>query len=492
MIRLVIVTLLYGSTIAYAQGAVSQLQAAPAKNNAWSIILNEDLDRVIDILSRDYSASVDTQNREFSRLKDEAIKRARAQAVHVDSFSAYSAVMKRFAGTFEDEHFRINLNVNPVRVKWPRVLLGFDKGKYSVLLSEIPDIKIGSEVSSCDGVPVDTWIRTEIIPYAEGVPSLEADVVADTPLLLVNDGNPFIVRPKQCVVDGHPLTLAWEDVPYADLRARIIAATLGTYKPAYGWHNFADHGVWIQIPSFNPKTEHDLEAFRSIIADAPSFRDRSIIVFDVRRNGGGNSEWFMRLLTSLYGPDMVRFYAREKPQLVREYVATSEVAQFYADLSTREEHTLGKSLPTPGDTADVAAHVRQALAEGKPTYLELSEESRQPPIPTVPPVNPIHAKVYVLTDYGCGSACLSFLDEMTRFPNVMQVGLPTHADRPYTNPMVTVLPSGLASLSSGTMIRRHRTRGANQPWIPKYRFEGNIGDTTALEQWIVKLVEEVP
>jgi hypothetical protein len=455
--------------------------------NPWSLMIQQDLNKAIDILKNDYAASADNQNVGWSSLQDGAIARAREEAAQVTTFAGYAAVLRRFAGSFEDEHFSISMNLAPRRVAWPRFLIGLDKAKYVVLISDLPDVKVGSEVSSCDDVPVDTWLKEKVIPYAEGVPTLEADLASDAPLLLLDDSNPFLLRPKQCVVGGRSVNLAWEPVLYSDIRTRITAAILGDYKPAYGWHNFDTAGVWIQIPSFNPKTDHDLEAFRSIIQDAATFRGRDIIVFDVRGNGGGNSEWFMRLLTSLYGQDMVRFYAREKPQLIREYRASPDIAKFYAAQVSLEQRTLGKQSDSAGDTADVATHIAQALAEGKSTYLQPSEESGQPAVPTTAPVNPVHARVYVLTDYGCGSACLSFLDEMVRFPNVVQVGLPTHADRPYTNPMVTLLPSGAASLSSATMIRRHRTRLPNQPWIPKFRFDGDIGDTKAVERWIMQL-----
>ena len=34
----------------------------------------------------------------------------------------------------------------------------------------------------------------------------------------------------------------------------------------------------------------------------------------------------------------------------------------------------------------------------------------------------------MLTDYGCGSACISFVDEMLQFPGVRQIGLETFVD----------------------------------------------------------------
>ena len=49
-------------------------------------------------------------------------------------------------------------------------------------------------------------------------------------------------------------------------------------------------------PSFNSKNERIVTSLKQAIARAPGWRDRDVIVFDVRTNGGGNSRWGSEIL----------------------------------------------------------------------------------------------------------------------------------------------------------------------------------------------------
>jgi hypothetical protein len=95
----------------------------------------------------------------------------------------------------------------------------------------------------------------------------------------------------------------------------------------------------------------------------------------------------------------------------------------------------------------------------------------------------------VLADYGCASACLSFLDEMRRFPGVLQVGTQTYIDRRSGGwPEDYFLPSGLGFVRMGRMVRDGRARPGNVPWTPQLRFGGNIEDTKAVKAWVLDAV----
>lgn len=103
-----------------------------------------------------------------------------------------------------------------------------------------------------------------------------------------------------------------------------------------------------------------------------------------------------------------------------------------------------------------------------------------------PPANPVRGQVYVLTDHGCGSACISFVDEMLQFPGVRQIGLDTFVDRRSGSPANYPLPSGNGTLNASVMTRDFRARGENEPHRPTRRFEGEIGETEAVRRWILE------
>jgi hypothetical protein len=92
--------------------------------------------------------------------------------------------------------------------------------------------------------------------------------------------------------------------------------------------------------------------------------------------------------------------------------------------------------------------------------------------------------VFLLTDPGCGSACLDFADLLLGLPGVTQVGLPTFADAVYVDVNDAELPSGLATLSYGMKVFRHRVRANNQWYEPKYRWPGGPMTGEALAKWL--------
>jgi hypothetical protein len=128
--------------------------------------------------------------------------------------------------------------------------------------------------------------------------------------------------------------------------------------------------------------------------------------------------------------------------------------------------------------------MRQAQVAGHP--LARIELPPAPPSDPAPP-NPISGRVLLLTDSGCGSACLDFADVVLRLPGVAQIGLPTFADAVYIDTNDAVLPSGLGTLSYGMKVFRHRVRGNNQWYEPKFRWPGGPMTDEALARWIHSL-----
>jgi hypothetical protein len=70
--------------------------------------------------------------------------------------------------------------------------------------------------------------------------------------------------------------------------------------------------------------------------------------------------------------------------------------------------------------------------------------------------------------------------------NLVQVGAPTDVDSPYMEIRPIPLPSGIASLNLATKVYRNRRR-TGRPFVPARVFPGELGDTRALEGWILDL-----
>ncbi len=111
---------------------------------------------------------------------------------------------------------------------------------------------------------------------------------------------------------------------------------------------------------------------------------------------------------------------------------------------------------------------------------------------TPPPPNLVHARVLLLTDNGCASACIGFSDELLRFPGVVQIGADTYVDRLSGSAMSSSLPSGNGFLDLPSMIRIGRLRGDNVALKPAIPFDGDMADTPAVQAWIVNTVLKQP
>jgi len=93
-------------------------------------------------------------------------------------------------------------------------------------------------------------------------------------------------------------------------------------------------------------------------------------------------------------------------------------------------------------------------------------------------------QLVLVTDSFCASACLDFADAVLAVPGVIQFGLPTSADTVYIDIGAQVLPSG-TQFWLPLKVWKGRVRGNNQSYEPRYVFNGDINDTTAVQKWVL-------
>jgi hypothetical protein len=234
----------------------------------------------------------------------------------------------------------------------------------------------------------------------------------------------------------------------------------------------------------SPRDPADAEAYRQLIARAPSLRDKSVIVFDVRGNGGGPYNWFMAILRALYGEEATRYFARERLRIRPVFVGGTLNVPPPGQARPADPD----AMPPDAELDAVVNQVRQVtLPSGRQvTVMDPADPHARDRPAGPPPANPVRGQVYVLTDYGCGSACISFVDEMLQFPGARQIGLETFVDMRSGSPANYNLPSGNGVLNASTMVRENRARGDNVQYVPSRRFAGDITDTAAIRRWILE------
>lgn len=98
---------------------------------------------------------------------------------------------------------------------------------------------------------------------------------------------------------------------------------------------------------------------------------------------------------------------------------------------------------------------------------------------------------YLLTDGRCTSDCWLFVRDMQSIHGVTLIGQPTHFMTFYTSANSIKLPSGKAIANIPMQAFIQLLNNFGEPFQPKYQYDGNMGDTKALEQWIIKINQDL-
>lgn len=472
-----------------ASGSLVFLSAAPApvpgiqssvrSGNLWTALFDEDLAFIGRTLNDKYIYAVYPGGADWRARVTAATEQARHDAPKVTDVYGYVALLNRFIGLFQDPHLGIRLKFTPATYEWPQFLVRYRGDRYLVVASETPGVAPGAAVSSCDGVAIDSLI--ERIARIEGlIAGVESAKAGAAERLFIDAKSPLRERPVRCRLGDKDVALAWTPISSDQLAVKSVG-----YNPLreqrVGISDFGTNGAWVRIGVFQPNRAQAAQ-FRELIARASSLRAKDTVVFDVRGNGGGPYNWFMAVLSAFYGPAYTEYYARARLAITPVFVSRP------ADSLPGQNKDKPDPLNTPPDAALNATYAsgfkELTSPSGKVVYVMPRTE---PPRAREVPQNLVRAKVYVLTDCGCGSACISFVDELLRFPGVEQVGVETYVDRRSGSPESFPLPSGNGVLLVPSMVREGRERGENVPRIPAQRFLGDIADTEAVQRWVAGL-----
>ncbi len=455
--------------------------AAPDTAIAWRAMLDKDLAGAEATLNAEYIYAVDPGGMTWRETLDGALAQARADEAKVANQEGYQAVLRRFAGAFQDPHLRVRFQFEPASLKWPRFLVRYVGGHYKVVVSDTAAVTAGEEVSACDGAAVGSLIENTIAQ--EGyIPGIEASKAQAADALFVDAGSPLRAAPKACTIGGREVALDWTSTDPAQLALKG-AAFAQIRNNEISAAPFGDDGVWIRLGTFAPD-KPAAEAYHALIKQMPDYRNKSIIVFDVRGNPGGSYDWFMAVLKALYGPEHVAYFARARTEITAAFVHPLNYG------SKPSKAPAADPLDTPMDselqTAYAAGPKEVVTTSGAKVYA-LTPALK--PRPAAAPASLSHAKIYVLADYGCSSACIAFLDEALRIPGVVELGTDTYVDRRSGSPGVFPLASGMGALTVPAMVRDGRERGENVPRKPQIAYDGDMSDTTAVKAWVSSVIK---
>ncbi len=423
------------------------------------------------LLENHPGAAPEMQDAHFQKMLQAAYVLAKDRAPEVNTAEGYLAVMSGFSNTLDDKHLSFKSALNVARLNWVGLIMTLRNGRW-IVADEDPwkgrlPLK-GATLVSCDGRSADDVARERLGGFRADW-SIPAQRTIAAPWLLIDESNPFFKPLKQCEFSTSTGTrnidLDWDSVWRDGIISRINAAR-GTGAAGYGVKRFGS-GWWISIQEFTAKAPEVIEAARAVHAE---LRSAPFVVFDVRGNGGGSSDLGDQLAAVLYGDSAV-----PPPDNCRSPWRVSPENQAHLESYPR---LLGDRL-SPEARSDIdqdIAAMRKARADGAAFSGPITICSHKKPQQHVAP------RVYLLTDSVCFSSCLLVVERFREL-GAVQVGSATNGNTNYEENRRVSLPSGLGTIGVQAKVElSHPSRvGPFEPDIP---YDGDLGDTAALQAWI--------
>jgi hypothetical protein len=481
-----------GCATAYAQLAQMDAPTNPQAKAAWSSLAEADLTYLDGIVRENYIYSVYPAVGSLDARLKSAMDEAKRELSLVKDYGSYRAVVQHYIASFEDAHFSGYFTVTSTQARWPAFTVKYAGGRYLIAKSSIPEIHAGDEVESCDGRGLNTWMDMLAPFFSGGPPGRETTRAGIAPQFMIDRGNPLYVLPRNCRIAGQQVALTWQlgpegEVGHEPSRTTLSAPTLT--DGSVDIRNVGNNDAWVRIGAMKDPSDNG-DDFKAIIAAAPSLRSKDAVILDVRGNGGGVYNYFMAFLRALYGQPYADYYARARLEISNVIMTPPGPPNAASQGFVGGMSSISSMPPDPPlDKAEASAVTRKLSNGGQLSIWPAPVKSIA--YPSKPPLNPVKARVYVLADYGCGSACIAFVDEMMRFPQVTLIGAETHVDRRSGGwPGGFELPSGLVVMRMGRMVREGRARGDNEAWVPapENRFPGDIADTSEVEKWVLDTI----
>lgn len=470
----------------------------PQTPEAWRETARSDLEALRTLIEENTPIAVDEENPRMRAWFERGYREAHARVRRVTDQPSYFYALAAYTNGFRDPHLALSPVTQIRTARWPGFITTARDGE-TVVLSNYggdPAPEMGARVVSCDGKSLARLRERIVFPFTLN-PSIARDRRAAHARLFLDRGNVFAPPPRRCVfeVEGVRTTrvLEWRDVD-EDFWTRYNIATDGP-GAEFGVTAPADGVTWIGVPTFNSGAGEQFEAlFAQIRANEDAMRAGRAIVIDVRGNGGGSSEWGNRLARAIWGDAIINaipddgyngavdwraspanrdYIAEFAPQLIAQFGAESEIGQWAIQTRDGIAGAVERGEPLwrqrdPSETGPISASggYTQRRPDG---------------------ASPFPARVYVLSNGTCVSACLDFADIALHIPGTQLIGADTSGDGLLMEVRDEILPSGLARVVLPLKIYRGRARGALEAYSADAAYTG-VWNDELVRVWVMELV----
>jgi hypothetical protein len=433
----------------------------------------------------------------FAEHNDRQLARALARAQAARSYADYYFALGEYVASFDDGHMGFGARGDtPNDFLWPGFVTDYDgRGDARVVLAaDKAPVPVGARLVGCDGLTAEGY-GAATLGKMWGRWRLQSQRRSHGQWLFLDRGNRYVPRAKSCDfnVDGRVLSVAldWRAISFHDFFGRLRKIG-STPAQAFQDRTLGDGTRWYSMPSFNAEpNSNGGKALPPMLAEMRNQRPALVaapaIVLDLRGNGGGSSDWSRQIAEIIWGSGRLAALPAG-PTRVDWRVSKANLDSLLR--SRDREIQAGALSPNMRRWFDrVTTGLEAALARGETGLWREPEEEEEPVSgtrsPTADGPRP-RGPVYIITDSDCASACLDAV-ELWRALGAVHVGQTTSADTLYMDVRQAGLPSGITAATVPRKVYRGRSRGSNEPVVPKHVFSGDIGDTAALERWIATL-----
>jgi len=465
------------------------ITSAVAQNTAaqWRDITRADIEAAYQLLMEDHPALSRTINDTALRERLDAGRALALQrAGQVQTIEGYFATMAGFANVAGDKHIWWRSPYMASAVQWAGLIMTRRGDSYVVFSHADADEAtslVGARLLSCDGVSADDFAAQKLGGFS-AVWSIEAQRIQRAPTLLIDSGNPFILRPSQCefMRDRRRIshTLQWRDVSRAELTPLVVLA-LNRGAAGYGVRSFSG-GMWIALQGLDDGATALVAQVREQQAQLHA---APIVVLDMRGNGGGNSNFGEQIARVLFGDARVNHLYQggggDCSTVWRVSPRNLETMRSYVTRFAESNPEFSRGM------REVVRRAERAEAEGREFTGPTTCGSERAATGT-PPAQAAAGHIVLVTDNTCFSSCLIVTDMFRRL-GALHVGQATDAATHYFEVREERLPSGLSYFSS---LQAFAPLGPAQvgPYEPERRDDADIANPAELEAWIGRVAAQ--
>lgn len=238
-----------------------------------------------------------------------------------------------------------------------------------------------------------------------------------------------------------------------------------------------EHRMLITVPTFEPN-EAQKKEFQELYQVLPKLRSANTLVFDIRGNSGGNSEYAKNIVASLFGSDYACTHINKmNADVTVDWRASTDNLMHLLKFKQENELNFDPNGEFMIWLSSIIDGMQKALETEQPFYTE--KEGALPCDGSNQDTHPVQADIFVIIDHNCVSAALDFIDYLKAMQHsVTLVGETTKADSLYMEIRTIELPSKKGIFAIPIKVYRNRPRGHNQTYKPDIYWDTKQNSTS--------------